>query len=541
MPLADGEDVAGVAYAAPCDRVGLGGAFAAWESGDAALLISECAKAAGASDVVVVDHPEGPIVRALVHRVALFAQARPDGSLFIETPVVRLPLTHYVPALRLLLELSDRDAIPIRFSVRGELVVGRFSGRIMGVPPPTLTTIFERLRAAAIDASRQLVGLLHARAIAHEEHAVMSPDSLRVKLAPPSAPLTKPPPVHKLDSIPPVVKAAAPSKPTAPPPAATPTAPPPPDLFADDLPPVLGGRAPAPASAAADRSGLAKSLKIETQRSADTTQIPSQAKRPMSPLRIPDAPAPSNDPPARTLVSEVGNAPAPKKTGAASFGVPSLVDEEATIDPLGDTFIGAKSVGSRPAGPGQGLSELLGRAQNLGVALSFADQPATMCLLIRATLYQAILEYDASVPGAVAHLAEQTVEQTREIYITAPGKRRGVMAIPEASPAFEAMASIVEQRCEMPVGVPLAVTPITTSQDAKQHIARYVSEIDQAPKDVDLRQFLAIGAVSELLVRTKLPPATQERLRGIIAHAKKEGPKQAVADVIMTALTRMMA
>ena len=78
-------------------------------------------------------------------------------------------------------------------------------------------------------------------------------------------------------------------------------------------------------------------------------------------------------------------------------------------------------------------------------------------------------------------------------------------------------------------------------QEAKQHLAPYVSEIDQAPSDLELRHFLALGALSELLVRTKLPAATQERLRGIIGHARKEGAKQPVVELMMTALTRMIA
>ena len=121
------------------------------------------------------------------------------------------------------------------------------------------------------------------------------------------------------------------------------------------------------------------------------------------------------------------------------------------------------------------------------------------------------------------------------------GMRRGSMAIPATSPAFEIMARIVAQRGELEPTSQVQVQPITTAQDAKQHLARYVSEIDQAPADAELRHFLALGALSELLVRTKLPPATQDRLRGILAHAKKEGAKQPVVDLMMTALTRMIA
>ena len=103
------------------------------------------------------------------------------------------------------------------------------------------------------------------------------------------------------------------------------------------------------------------------------------------------------------------------------------------------------------------------------------------------------------------------------------------------------MSEIVAKEGVVQSSEPLVIQPITTAQEAKQHLARYVSEIDQAPSDVDLRHFLALGALSELLVRAKLPPATQERLKGILAHARKEGPKQQVVELMMTALNRMIA
>jgi hypothetical protein len=187
------------------------------------------------------------------------------------------------------------------------------------------------------------------------------------------------------------------------------------------------------------------------------------------------------------------------------------------------------------------LSSLLHKAQTLGAMLSFADQPASMALLIRATVYRAILENESGAPDAVAFLFNETLALTKEIYITAPGKRRGAMAIPEAQPAFDVMSRIVEAREQVKPSGPAQMTPITTSQDAKQHLARYVSEIDQTPSDLELRHFLALGALAELLVRTKLPAPTQERLRGILEHSRAEGAQQKNVDLMMTALNRMIA
>ncbi len=83
------------------------------------------------------------------------------------------------------------------------------------------------------------------------------------------------------------------------------------------------------------------------------------------------------------------------------------------------------------------------------------------------------------------------------------------------------------------------VSGMVSAAQAKEHVSRYLSEIDKAPGDPGLRHFLALGALTELLVRTKLPPQTDQRLRDIVAHAQKEGAKGAAIDLMMTALQRI--
>jgi hypothetical protein len=80
---------------------------------------------------------------------------------------------------------------------------------------------------------------------------------------------------------------------------------------------------------------------------------------------------------------------------------------------------------------------------------------------------------------------------------------------------------------------------MTSAAQAKEHVARYLQEIDRAPADASLRHFLALGALTELLVRTKLPTQTDQRLRDIVAHAQREGAKTAAIDLMMTALQRI--
>ena len=159
---------------------------------------------------------------------------------------------------------------------------------------------------------------------------------------------------------------------------------------------------------------------------------------------------------------------------------------------------------------------------------------------MRATVYRAVFELLDSAPGAVSALFHETLPLTREIHITAPGIRRGAMALPEAESAFAVFERIVAAGGVLPASSPPAIEPITTAQDAKQHLARYVSEIDQAPSDLELRHYLGLGALCELVVRTKLPPQTLDRVRGIIARSIKEGARQSSIDLMMTALNRII-
>ncbi|NUP11580.1 MAG: hypothetical protein HOW73_36505 [Polyangiaceae bacterium] len=574
LGLADGIASAASAFAADPGGPELELAHEAWRSGDYARLVSHCLTAEGFPDAssapLQLHHAaEGPVFKAIVRGLATFLRVRTQaGELVIEAPLVRLPLTQYIPALRLLLELSDGDASPARFSVRGDLVFARYVGKLATLPPAALCACVSSVLSAANDAARLLVGALQAREISPDEHAAMSIDAV-----PPSIALnadvstsSPPPPPRRqqggmFDAMESLVEPGPPSGVADMPPILIPAG-------GVHVQPPQRGKVPTPARIGRPTPGFIASGTGAPARAArtpagplspPTAPIPQTTPIPHAPPPAPAAPArglvpPPKAPPAaasvppgpigRTMVSADGAATTEPSAGVAPPAGMVAPRMTPAADPLGDTFIGHGQPGGAPPKTGSvadGLCELLHKAQTLGAVLSFADQPATMCLLIRATVYRAIQEHESAASKAVAFLYHSTVPMTREIYITAPGVRRGSMAIPPTSPAFEVMARIVAQRGEVDAADPLTIVPITTAQEAKQHLARYVSEIDQAPSDSDLRHFLAIGALSELLVRTKLPAATQERLRGIVQHARKEGPKQQVVDLMMTALTRMIA
>ena len=51
----------------------------------------------------------------------------------------------------------------------------------------------------------------------------------------------------------------------------------------------------------------------------------------------------------------------------------------------------------------------------------------------------------------------------------------------------------------------------------------------------------ALGALSELLSRARLPATTDQRLRDIVAYAQRDGAKPQVIELMMTALRKIVS
>ncbi|WP_129353584.1 hypothetical protein [Sorangium cellulosum] len=241
--------------------------------------------------------------------------------------------------------------------------------------------------------------------------------------------------------------------------------------------------------------------------------------------------------PFRRSTSSIMAAPTPPSPPTPlSVRPPALPEVE--IDPPS-----RQSLPSRPESTNTAADrfcQLLRDAQLLGTALSFQERPGVMVLLVRCTVFRAILDYGDAMPDAVAHLYRCTAAASRELAQPEGGARRG-SAASVAEPAFLAMERLVAARGQVPEEKPLHVDPLTTAALAREHLGRYLREIERAPADPMLRHFLAIGALSELLVRTKLPAKTEQRLRDIVSYAQRDGAKPGTIDLLMTALTRIVA
>ncbi len=194
----------------------------------------------------------------------------------------------------------------------------------------------------------------------------------------------------------------------------------------------------------------------------------------------------------------------------------------------------------KPVTPADKLCELVQRAQVLATALSFAERQATTLLLVRALVYRAIYDFGDSVPDAVSYLSRTTASATRLIWSsTAPPDKTAPM--PMAEPSLLAMERVVAQRGLMPKEPKLSTQPFTTAGQAREHLAKYVEEIEQSPNDQPLRHFLAIGALCELLTRARLPSQTSQKIKDIVAHAQREAAKPASSlDLMMAALKRII-
>ncbi len=184
--------------------------------------------------------------------------------------------------------------------------------------------------------------------------------------------------------------------------------------------------------------------------------------------------------------------------------------------------------------PSDRLCMLLRHAQSLA-SLTLEERPATMVWLVRSAVFRAIYDFKDLLPDAVAQLYRCT-GIGRDLPSAATRVSGQLQA---AEPALVVMERLIVSRAQVPKEKPLAIEPMTSAAQAKEHVARYLVEIDRAPGDPPLRHFLALGALTELLVRTKLPPQTDQRLRDIVSHAQREGAKTSAIDLMMTALQRI--
>ncbi|MDC0684344.1 hypothetical protein [Sorangium atrum] len=557
----------------PADADWDGSSIDAWRTRDPVRFVAHCASAEAGATVQATTLQEGVGWIVPLGAMTLFASLdAANERVSIDVPVVRVAERHRVPLLRTALELSGGPE-PFRLCMREDLLLLRRVGRVAAFTPEALRRALRESGEAARRLGETLGAWFDARPpFSEEQRASLTWAS--AGRARPLKNLTVPPAPVRPQSAP-SVRAGAPAAPVSG--ARTPleelaawAAPPLPRLpesvarpirDADAIPDILSpslASAPMPAaSVASSKNGGAPAPKAGILPPAHDAGAASKASG--------GAATPGSEGGAAKPVSASAAAPLSGEQAAAADNLaqvgdrrsartvpfrrsPSMAATPLSVRPpaLPEVEIeppSRRSIPSRPESANAAADrfcQLLRDAQVLGAALSFQERPGVMVLLIRCTVFRAIYEHGEAMPDAVAHLYRCTAAATRELIQAEGGSRRGNTA-GVAEPALLAMERLVAMRGQVPEEKPLHIDPLTTAALAREHLGRYLREIERAPADPMLRHFLAIGALSELLVRTKLPAKTEQRLRDIVAYAQRDGAKPGTIELLMTALSRIVA
>ncbi len=525
----------------------LAGAKEAWAFGDHARAIGLALTFGGPPRAFT--SPHGPGWVAAIGPTPVFAIFDGAGSqVTLEIPVVRLPQTRRVPALRMALALCNSDASTARFCLRLDLLLVRFAARLDLLSPGSLRRAAREIAEHALRAQEQLTSTCDARPAIPEQGVLASWDRLgRAQALPALAPASHVPPSSSVSARPSTHPSSRPSTPNmmagVPPRPITLRLSIPPALAQDDdddLPAVLSpefvDEPTSPSAMAPPPSMPPQSVPPPPSRPAGEQLMPAPAPRPsMFPSALPTVPAlglrapfPSTSA-MRAVIPPAG--PSPSGSGsAADTGEMAPPSRRAARVPPQD--------GGTPEGK---LCELLRQALALATALSFEEKPHATLLLVRAAVFRAVLEHHDAVPNAVFYLVRATRQVTREIWSTRPEPGRTPPPMPVAEPALGALEQVVAARALVPKEKPAAVEPWTTAPQAKENLARFVVEIELSPPDPTLRHYLALGALSELMCRTRLPGPTEQRLRDIVAYAQRDGARPQVIELMMTALRKIVS
>jgi hypothetical protein len=498
------------------DTAGLERAIDAYRNKDTARFIEHLVVAEGAGTTRTSPTPEGSAWITTVRGSALFITLRPAADeLTVEAPVARLPSRQRLPALRLALELCARDAATSRVCLRGDLLLLRFTARASMLTPAALRHYLrETGHLAARYAGLFVVGLDAVPAISDEQRGAgfeILGRARKVQLVGGSIRRSIPPPVERSieRSIErPPERPVIPTRQTG-------------AMAAQRIP---RQDEPTPeASAAEPIPAVLSPMFSSTPPSAPSAPAPIPAMPP------PPAMPQIDDRRLRSNTAQTGSIPSDAQRRVADAPKPAAREIEVDAAPRrADT--GPSAASGVQLSPSDRLCMLLRHAQSLA-SLTLEERPASMTWLVRSTVFRAIYDFKDSVPDAVAHLYRCTGIGKE------PSSQSG--STPAAEPALHVMERVIVARGNMPKEKALALEPMVSASQAKEHVARYLSEIDKAPQDQGIRHFLALGALTELLVRTKLPPQTDQRLRDIVAHAQREGAKQSAIDLMMTALQRI--
>jgi hypothetical protein len=193
-----------------------------------------------------------------------------------------------------------------------------------------------------------------------------------------------------------------------------------------------------------------------------------------------------------------------------------------------------------------GLCELLSSAQTLQKPFLFMDvSPAVPLLLQRALLFRVYEELRDGCPDAVALLMRSGSPVYAQLWDTGLIEKlrggAGMEDVPSVYPLDVILAEVIRSRAQVGQQEPCAPELFKSVVETKDLFRRYLDEIEKGPQDPAFRHFLLLGAFAELLHRTRLPPATAERFRQVVAEGKRRGAKAEGVSYLAEALRGVIA
>ena len=542
IPLAEGEVRDPRTLLDESGTQGLERAIEAHRNKELARFVGHVVTAEGAG-VRAVTLPEGPGWIAAIRGALVFASINTAlADLTLQAPVVRVPRAQRVPVLRLALEFTAQEQPTARFCLRDDLLVLRFGAPLASLTPPVLRDLLREIghlaarwaelfavtfdanpvlddQAARADAGFELIGrgrklrLGSGMMRSIPPPAASSPDTSAAAIL---AEATKTVPVRPVSRNNPVMprEDAERTSQNGPPPL------PPAASFTTRAPQAGPPSRPTQAMSAVAPPSSHNELPEPVFELAASSVRPRPLSEPIPAILAPMFAA-GPTPPRKSVPPMIPPLPPPPIGFTASKPRPVSMPELDIEAPSRRPSIAMASIQPEMREPADRLCSLLRQAKTLA-SLVLEMRPGTMPWLVRATVFRSIHEYRDALPEAVAHLYRCT------------GMGRDA---PE--PALLVLDRIVASRAHHPGEKPLAIDPLTSATQAKEHVARYLVEIERSPLDPGLRHCLALGALSELLARARLPTQTEVRLRDIVGHAQREGAKPGSIDLMMTALQRI--
>jgi hypothetical protein len=521
---------------------GLERAIEAHRNKELARFVGHVITAEGAG-VRALTMPEGPGWIAAIRGALVFTSINTTlAELTLQAPVVRVPRAQRMPVLRLALELSAQELATARFCLRDDLLVLRFGAPLASLTPHVLRDLLREIGHLAARWAELFAVTFDAAPVIDEAtratagfEIVGRPRKLRLgsgmmrSIPPPvpSAPepssaalsradATKTAPIRAVSrNASPLREDVERTSQPGPPPL-------PPGFGSFGSKPLAGGPPSRPTQSMA--AVVPPSSRAELPEPVFELAASSVRPRPVSepiPAILQPMFAGAPAAPRKSVPPIIPPLPPPPSGFTVSKLRPVSMPEIEIEAPTRRPSIAMAAVSGEAREPADRLCSQLRQAKTLA-SLVLEMRPGTMPWLVRATVFRAIHEYRDALPEAVAHLYRCT------------GMGRDA---PE--PALLVLDRVVASRAHHPGEKPLAIDPLTSATQAKEHVARYLVEIERSPLDPGLRHYLAMGALTELLARARLPAQTEVRLRDIVSHAQREGAKQGSIDLMMTALQRI--